>query len=388
MSGIRGIFVTGTDTGTGKTVVTAALAAALRSEGWNVGVWKPVQSGEPLGSGRSDAERLAEGSGVSDPPEEVASFTFSAPLTPWLAAKAEGVHLTMEMLYAGGKRLCSRYDAMLVEGAGGAAVPLTEDALLAEWIAYLRMPVLIVARAGLGTVNHTLLTVSFLRQFGIDILGVVLNEGACAAASPEIAETAEAAGTAGTVRAAASPGTPRNAEGAAAVPGVTDGATATTEVPGAAIDPTATVVRSAAIDAAATSAVPGVTGGADASTEVPGAAIDASAAVVRSAAIDAAATSSVSASVKTASAAMPPAASLQNASHEADPSISGNAALIEMFGGVKVLGRFPQVGSGPGPQLLAELVHTTLDLTPVRSFLSKSLQIPPKLRDKNAEVRT
>ncbi|MFE6796572.1 dethiobiotin synthase [Paenibacillus chitinolyticus] len=281
MSGIRGIFVTGTDTGTGKTVVTAALAAALRSEGWNVGVWKPVQSGEPIGSGLSDAEKLAAGSGISDPPEEVASFTFRAPLAPSLAAKAEGVRLTMDMLYEAGQPLCSRYDAMLVEGAGGAAVPLTEDALLAEWIAFLRMPVLIVARAGLGTVNHTLLTVSFLRQRGIDILGVVLNEGTCA---PGVSGVSGVAGPPG-------------------VPGVQD------------------------------------------------------------------------------------AADVQNASDEPDPSVAGNAALIETFGGVKVLGRFPPIGDGPGPRLLAETVHTALDLAPVRSFLSKCLEPSPELSGKAPEVR-
>jgi len=269
MSGIRGIFVTGTDTGIGKTVVTAALAAALRSEGWNVGVWKPVQSGEPIGSGLSDAEKLVAGSGISDPPEEVASFTFRAPLAPSLAAKAEGVRLTMDMLYEAGQPLCSRYDAMLVEGAGGLAVPLTEDALLADWIAFLRMPVLIVARAGLGTVNHTLLTVSFLRQRGIDILGVVLNEGTCA------------------------PG----------VPGVQE------------------------------------------------------------------------------------ASDVQNKPDVPDPSVAGNAALIETFGGVKVLGRFPPIGDGPVPQLLAETVHSTLDLAPVRSFLSKCLEPSPELSGKAPEVR-
>ncbi|MFF2154514.1 dethiobiotin synthase [Paenibacillus chitinolyticus] len=275
MSGIRGIFVTGTDTGIGKTVVTAALAAALRSEGWNVGVWKPVQSGEPIGSGLSDAEKLAAGSGISDPPEEVASFTFRAPLAPSLAAQAEGVRLTMDILYEAGQPLCLRYDAMLVEGAGGAAVPLTEDALLTDWIAFLRMPVLIVARAGLGTVNHTLLTVSFLKQRGIDILGVVLNEGTCASGVP----------------------------GVPVVSGVQE------------------------------------------------------------------------------------VADVQNAPDGPDPSVAGNAALIETFGGVKVLGHFPPIGDGPGPRLLAETVHTTLDLAPVRSFLSKCLEPSPELSERAPEVR-
>lgn len=176
--GLRGLFVTGTDTGVGKTVVTAALAAALRLDGLNVGVWKPVQSGAPLGSGVTDAERLLCGSGIDEPPEAVAPFTFAAPLTPLLAARCAGVELTMAALLEAGKPLLRRYAALLVEGAGGVAVPLAEDALVADWAARLALPVLIVARAGLGTVNHTLLTVAYLRQSGVAIAGVVLNEGA------------------------------------------------------------------------------------------------------------------------------------------------------------------------------------------------------------------
>lgn len=368
MSGIRGIFVTGTDTGIGKTVVTAALAAALRSEGWNVGVWKPVQSGEPLGSGLSDAERLAEGSGIADPPEEVASFTYRAPLTPWLAAKAEGVELTMDMLYQGGKRLCSRYDAMLVEGAGGVAVPLTEDALLAEWIAYLRMPVLIVARAGLGTINHTLLTVSFLRQLGIDILGVVLNEGADAAAVPGGAQTVGAAGSANSGRTVGTADTLRNAGDAAETP----------TVPKAADTRSTPLTPAESGAAVGASAIPMVreAGGASATTDTHGAAAEAHAA------------SAVPVTSETAEASTTLPASSQIPSCEPDPSIADNAALIELFGGVKVLGRFPHTGSEPGPRRLAELVHSTLDLTPVRSFLSKSLQLSPELTEKNAGVRT
>ncbi|MEW9701117.1 dethiobiotin synthase [Paenibacillus sp. SI8] len=174
---IRGIFVTGTDTGVGKTVVTAALARVLRAEGLNAGVWKPVQSGALLGSGGTDAERLLTSTGIDEQPEAVAPFSFEAPLTPLIAAKQAGVTLTLKELIAAGKPLAERYEALLVEGAGGVAVPLTDDALVADLIAALRIPALIVARPNLGTINHTLLTASFLQHRAVPIVGVILNDG-------------------------------------------------------------------------------------------------------------------------------------------------------------------------------------------------------------------
>ncbi|CAH1193648.1 ATP-dependent dethiobiotin synthetase BioD [Paenibacillus plantiphilus] len=177
LSQARGLFVTGTDTGVGKTVITAALAAALRAEGRNIGVWKPVQSGALLGSGITDAERLLQGSGINELPESVAPYTFEAPLTPLLAARAAHVELTLEALSASGLPLMARYDSLLIEGAGGIAVPLTNEALVIDWIAELGTPVLIVARSSLGTINHTLLTAAMLKQRGIPVVGVVLNDG-------------------------------------------------------------------------------------------------------------------------------------------------------------------------------------------------------------------
>jgi dethiobiotin synthetase len=174
---VRGLFVTGTDTGVGKTVITAAITAMLRAEGLNAGVWKPIQSGAPLGSGLTDAERLLKITGLKERPEAVAPFTFEAPLTPMLAAKQAGVNLTLKELIAAGLPLTKRYEALLVEGAGGVAVPLTEDALLVDLISELGIPVLIVARSSLGTINHTLLTAAFLRNHGIPIIGVILNDG-------------------------------------------------------------------------------------------------------------------------------------------------------------------------------------------------------------------
>ena len=173
----RGLFVTGTDTSVGKTVVTAAITAVLRAEGMNVGVWKPVQSGALLGSGVTDAERLLKITGIDERPEVVAPFTFEASLTPLLAARQAGVTFTLKELVAAGEPLIKRYEALLIEGAGGVAVPLTDDALVVNLIAELRIPALIVARSSLGTINHTLLTVSFLRHHGVPIVGIILNDG-------------------------------------------------------------------------------------------------------------------------------------------------------------------------------------------------------------------
>jgi dethiobiotin synthetase len=177
MNVIRGLFVTGTDTDVGKTIVTGALAAALRAEDLNVGIWKPVQSGALLGSGETDAERLLQYSGIHERAEDVASFTFQAPLTPMLAAKQDGVDITLQEVISAGQPLADRYESVLIEGAGGVAVPLTEDSLVVDLISELRIPALIVARSGLGTINHTLLTVSYLQQHGVPIIGFILNDG-------------------------------------------------------------------------------------------------------------------------------------------------------------------------------------------------------------------
>lgn len=174
---IRGLFVTGTDTAVGKTVITAAITAMLRAEGMNAGVWKPIQTGAPLGSGLTDAERLIRSTGINEQPGAVAPFTFEAPLAPMLAAKQAGVMLTIKELIAAGLPLTKHYEALLIEGAGGVAVPLTDGTLMVDLIAELRIPALIVARSSLGTINHTLLTASFLQNRGVPIVGVILNDG-------------------------------------------------------------------------------------------------------------------------------------------------------------------------------------------------------------------
>ena len=176
-----GLFISGTDTGVGKTIVTAGIAAALRDDGEDIGVWKPVQSGALANDPDSDAYRLKQLSGVEDSCTEIAPLVFPAPLTPLLAAEAAGKSLTMEEVVDAGRLLQKRHSALLVEGAGGLAVPLTRTEMMAHLAARLRLPLLLVARAGLGTINHTLLSSWYARELGIEVAGVILNE-----ATPEV----------------------------------------------------------------------------------------------------------------------------------------------------------------------------------------------------------
>ncbi len=171
---MKGIFITGTDTGVGKTAVAAALAWALRSKGVDVGVMKPVQSGDD-----DDAAILIEASGTKDAPYIVNQYTFKPPVAPSLAARMAGVEIEPELIINTCKIIMGRHKRTIVEGAGGIMTPLVERGeesyLVSDLIVDLDLPVIIVARAGLGTINHTLLTIDHARGKGIDILGVIVN---------------------------------------------------------------------------------------------------------------------------------------------------------------------------------------------------------------------
>ncbi|MDE0104109.1 MAG: dethiobiotin synthase [Bryobacterales bacterium] len=166
---MRGIFVTGTDTGVGKTVTSAVVLAAIRKFG-PAGYWKPVQTGIENDDDTAEVERLADGSA-----EEIAQdgIRLPRPLSPHLAARLAGRSLRIEQLMEMAGRLDSRR-FWVVEGAGGLLVPLNDTEMMADLIRSLGLPGLITARSGLGTINHTLLTVSEMRRRGIPIAGVVL----------------------------------------------------------------------------------------------------------------------------------------------------------------------------------------------------------------------
>jgi dethiobiotin synthetase len=171
---MRGLFVTATDTGVGKTEVACALVSGARAAGLDVGAMKPAQSGLTPGEA-SDAERLREAAGGADPLELVCPYQFEPPLAPGVAARLAGVEISLPRLVEAARTLASRHAALVVEGAGGLLVPLTPSQTYADLAVALGLPVLVVARAGLGTVNHAALTIEALRARGLGLAGVVLN---------------------------------------------------------------------------------------------------------------------------------------------------------------------------------------------------------------------
>lgn len=171
---MTGLFITGTDTGIGKTIVTAALAMALKKKGVNVGVMKPLQSG-PDG----DADMLMEAAGVSDERSLTVPYELKEPVAPTLAARLENVEIDLHIIKDAYHQLSNKHEVMLVEGAGGIMVPIIEKGkesyLFSDLAADLNLKTIIVARAGLGTVNHTLLTIDHARSKGLDTVGVIIN---------------------------------------------------------------------------------------------------------------------------------------------------------------------------------------------------------------------
>jgi dethiobiotin synthetase len=175
----KGIFVTGTDTGVGKTLVTGGIAALLRESGIDVGVMKPAESGCRRENGiliPEDAIFLKEMSGCQDDLKLINPYALEHPLAPGLAAEVEGVDIRLEVIREAYFTLMSRHEVVLVEGAGGMLVPLTSNLLVIDLVKKLGgIPVLVVTRAHLGTINHTLLTLYYIRREGMEVLGVVMN---------------------------------------------------------------------------------------------------------------------------------------------------------------------------------------------------------------------
>jgi len=202
----RGIFVTGTDTGVGKTVVAAGLAAALKSAGVDVGVMKPIQTGaipddasnqalSVLGGTPSqmrapDAEYLKAVAAVDDPMRLICPSMYVTPVAPMVAAELEGRPVNVGTILSAYRAMSARHEFMVGEGAGGITVPLPEDYLMADLARAMGLPVLIVARPSLGTINHTKLTVEYARSAALTVAGVVINRRP---ARPDIAERTNAA---------------------------------------------------------------------------------------------------------------------------------------------------------------------------------------------------
>jgi len=173
---LRGVFVTGTDTGVGKTLVAAALARHLRISDLDVGVMKPVETGvTDTSRPGTDAALLQWAACCGDDPALIAPYRFRAPLAPSLAAKEEAITIDLAHIVETARLLSDRHDFTIFEGAGGLMVPLAGGVLVADLVLQLNLPLLVVCRPGLGTINHTLLTVHAARTMGIPLAGFIIN---------------------------------------------------------------------------------------------------------------------------------------------------------------------------------------------------------------------
>lgn len=192
---MRGLFITGTDTGVGKTHIACEIVRELRVAERRVGAFKPACSGasiEPDGHSHwDDVERLrhALGQDVSD--DQLSPQRFFAPLAPPVAARQEGRSVDLDAIQHGLDSWRSHCDIVIVEGAGGLLCPLTDELTMADLAAQFGFPLLIVARRGLGTINHTLLTVEVARRRGLPIAGILFNEPAPTADDASAATNAE-----------------------------------------------------------------------------------------------------------------------------------------------------------------------------------------------------
>lgn len=172
-------FVTGTDTGVGKTAVAAAILRAVRAGGRRVAAVKPAESGcekGPDGLRPADADELRAAAGGWQQPEGVCVYRLEAPVAPAVAAEREGVRIEADVIAARVAAARASSELCLVEGAGGLLVPLTPELVMADLARLLELPVVVVGRDALGTINHTLLTVEAARARGLEVAGVVLSQ--------------------------------------------------------------------------------------------------------------------------------------------------------------------------------------------------------------------
>jgi len=169
-----GVFVTGTDTGVGKTEVGRAAVAALRARGLSVGVMKPIETGVGP-DGPQDALALSRAAGVPDALSDICPLQFTLAAAPNVAARAEGRLVDLSRIPPAFERIRAQRDFVWVEGAGGLLVPTTDALCMADLAQQLGLPVLLVARTALGTINHTLLTLRELDRRQLPSAGVVLS---------------------------------------------------------------------------------------------------------------------------------------------------------------------------------------------------------------------
>ena len=178
----KGIFITATGTDAGKTYVSALIVKSMRERGFNCGYYKPALSGaEITNDGKiipGDADYVLKTAGIEEPPENYVSYIFKPAVSPHLASEIENNPIKLEKIKSDFERIKKEFDYLLVEGAGGIVCPfnIEEGILLPDVIKALNLDTLLVADAGLGTINSTVLTAEYAKYHGINIKGIILNK--------------------------------------------------------------------------------------------------------------------------------------------------------------------------------------------------------------------
>ncbi|MEW6095766.1 MAG: dethiobiotin synthase [bacterium] len=174
----KGLFITGTDTEVGKTVIAAGLAGFFKQKGIKVGVMKPIQTGAIKRNGRLislDIELMIKASGIIENINLLNPYCLEPPLAPLVASQITGINLDIKKILTAYAKLKAKYEIVIVEGAGGILVPILNNYLMIDLIKDIELPILIVAKPSLGTINHTLLTIKQAQAEGIRVLGVIIN---------------------------------------------------------------------------------------------------------------------------------------------------------------------------------------------------------------------
>ena len=177
MSSVKAYFITGTDTGVGKTSITAGLAGSMRKIGVDVGVMKPISTGYPQKSGFKsyDVAKLVEAISIKDPEDLINPVFLALPTSPYDATKLLGSTVDMPFIFEQFKKLLSMHEILLVEGIGGIMSPITKNFFVADLIKGMGIESIIVTRASIGTLNHTVMTCKMCKDYGIKIRGLVIN---------------------------------------------------------------------------------------------------------------------------------------------------------------------------------------------------------------------
>lgn len=174
----KGLFITGTDTDVGKTYVTALLVKTLRKAGFDVGYYKAAISGAPTVA-ESDAGFVNRFAGINEPEDMILSYLYQNAVSPHLAARIEGNPVEKEVILKAWERVTKAYPYVTMEGSGGIMCPIRHDekavCYLEDIIQWLHLPVLVVANAGLGTINHVVTTCEYIKNRHIPVKGILLN---------------------------------------------------------------------------------------------------------------------------------------------------------------------------------------------------------------------